>query len=187
MKKSLGFTLIELLVVVLIIGILAAVALPQYQKAVIKSRLVKWTAVLDVLKKNIEIKTMASGWDSTLRFTGTEGEDNCDIELPCDSKTSGGCVIDSPYGYVTADCKNYKGRNVCGIDILGNKTDFPGATGNVAVFLYKDMNSGKWFLDQGKVMNKILCQWASGLGYPGESDIVSECNALGVTIPSVSF
>ena len=60
-KMDRGFTLIELLVVVLIIGILASIALPQYQKAVEKS---KATQALTVLKSLVQAQKtyfMANG------------------------------------------------------------------------------------------------------------------------------
>ena len=60
-NKSLGFTLIELLVVVLIIGILAAVAMPQYEKAVMKSRVAKILPWFKELKRGRDLYILDGG------------------------------------------------------------------------------------------------------------------------------
>ncbi len=70
-----GFTLIELLVVVLIIGILAAVAVPQYQKAVEKSRASEALIIGNKLKQAQQLRHLQTGeWDG-------DNKDVLDIDI----------------------------------------------------------------------------------------------------------
>ena len=76
-----AFTLIELLVVVLIIGVLAAIAVPQYQRAVDKSRLATMLPVLHAVTKAQEVYYLANG-------TTADTFEQMDISLPADATIS---------------------------------------------------------------------------------------------------
>lgn len=90
----LGFTLIELLVVVLIIAILAAIALPQYQKAVEKSRAAEAIQMLNYMYRQGNLCLLAKDVNEC---HGASNED-IGIEMP----SSMTCIMDS--GYETEIC-----------------------------------------------------------------------------------
>lgn len=68
-----GFTLIELMIVVAIIGILAAVALPQYRTYTTRAKAANALTVADSLKSAVALCIQEKGGDKTGCDAGTNG------------------------------------------------------------------------------------------------------------------
>ncbi len=104
-----GFMLIEMLVVVLIIGILAAIALPQYQKAVMKSRLTRLKLLAHSIAQAQEEVYLATG-------AYTSDMDALAVSLPQPSESNkdaegGELTLIYPWGIchllsVAIECRN---------------------------------------------------------------------------------
>ncbi len=129
MKK--GFTLIELLVVVLIIGILAAIALPMYQKSVARARFSGAAITMKAIKDAQERYYLAHGSYAS-KFS------DLDITLTTEAVGAGGSTGDINSGLIIIDGFAY------GLDAAGANTqlwderdpDMWGANNHVVYYFY---------------------------------------------------
>ncbi len=131
-----GFTLIELLVVVLIVGILAAVAVPQYNKAVNKSRLASvWSSIAAMREQEqlAKLKGTENYWNYPKSF-----DVDLDWTFEGDYCSGGGCTVTCPVSTWTK-CAYWGEQKSC----------FAFEQGEDTVYL--------WIDDNGHHCNGSLC------------------------------
>ena len=161
-----GFTLIELLVVVLIIGILAAVALPQYERAVLKSR---YGAMIPL------IKSLAQAQESYFMANGQYATDLKDLDVEIPSSLTPITATSFSFGgtiYTTEDRQIYVGLAMNGTTPIGVQFVFPEAGKYFGYrIVLQNANSslpsgvikgGNYCIETFMGSRKKYCPWISG-------------------------
>ena len=146
MKSNQAFTLIELLVVVLIIGILTAVALPQYTRAVDKARYIQVMVLGDKIIEAGKLFFTENGY-----YTKSIKELDIDMPTPIKVSTADG----EAYVYDWGQCGIHStGYMFCRLNV---------GIGGVWYFRYFDIPIRQcWAFPQNNTRGHELCKAVTG-------------------------
>ena len=145
-----GFTLLELLVVVVIIGILAAIAMPQYKMAVAKSKLSTIRDMIDALHHSVERYYLTT-------TTPPENLEVLDIDIPGEYTNSNKIRKNTPSGVTCGFNTGTDERRevICYVKIFGKNISL------ISTVYFKKVKTEKmclaFSLDKTDLVNKI-CQ-----------------------------
>ncbi|MCF7808063.1 MAG: prepilin-type N-terminal cleavage/methylation domain-containing protein [Candidatus Marinimicrobia bacterium] len=103
MKKNSGFSLVELMIVIVIIGVLAAVAVPIYSNNVMKAKMSEADASLGSIRTQLRLYYGENGEYPTATDAYVIGESWHDIKT---GELTGKYFSDSSYT-ITSDAKTY--------------------------------------------------------------------------------
>lgn len=148
MKDKKGFTLLELLVVVLIIGILAGIALPQYNKAVLKTKFAEALINLKAIEESTDRYLLTNGF--------VDGANLCDLDV----ELSGG-EFDQHCNYITDQFIYWLSMEDDRYEILGYPKD-PFAYLNI--YLYQN-SKYKTCLTATTDKGRDICKYLEPLGW----------------------
>ena len=106
-----GFTLIELIMVTIILGILAAVAIPRYMTSVEKAEAAAEDAVISAIKAGLETYATEQLLDNGRRSWPTNPWDALDTKPAGYSTDAGDADVDGEWTYNTTSKKITHQRN----------------------------------------------------------------------------